>query len=397
MARRPAGTPEPESEPEPVAPSAVPSERPARVRTTPKPKPAEETSVTEVPEEATPTEEPDPPQPTRPVRAIKEIPVTPSSEEPVPTEEPTPPEKLEDEGTPTPTVVPSPPARPVTAPSAGNITPMLQDKRIGIIGAGAMGGALCRGLIHANAAPANRILVSDPHTEHVQNLQKSLNIKVAESNVQVAKYTDIILLCVKPYNVAPVLDEISESLHRDAGKPLPLLISIAAGVTLAKLESHLQEPIPVVRAMPNTPAQVGKGACAYSRGTHTDAAHLEWAEIIFKSVGTALEVPETLMDAVTGLSGSGPAYVYLMIESLIDGGVKAGLPRDVAHQLASQTVLGAAQMVIETGMHPAQLRDMVTTPAGTTIAAIAALEQSGLRAALIDAVERATNRSRELG
>jgi pyrroline-5-carboxylate reductase len=260
-----------------------------------------------------------------------------------------------------------------------------------------MGSALCRGIVHAEAAPANRILVSDPHTAHVQQLQESLGVRVADNNNQVGKYTDIIVLAVKPYMVATVLDEIRDSLRRDEGKPLPLIISIAAGVHIAKLEAHLIEPLPVVRAMPNTPAQVGKGACAYCRGTHTDDLHTGQAAEIFKSVGTAVEVPEAWMDAVTALSGSGPAYIYLMIEALVDGGVKVGLPRDVAHQLAAQTVLGAAQMVIETGMHPAQLRDMVTTPAGSTIVALAALEHSGLRAALIDAVERATIRSRELG
>lgn len=274
---------------------------------------------------------------------------------------------------------------------------MLQDKRIGIIGAGAMGSALCRGVIQAEAAPANRILVFDPHPDQIQKLQQSLNVKRAESNGQVAKYTDIVVLAVKPDMVAPILDEISESLRREDGKPLPLVISIAAGVPLAKLEAHVGDSVPVIRAMPNTPAQVGKGACAYCRGAHVTDAHAQQAQAIFESFGTAVEVPESYMDAVTALSGSGPAYVYLMIEALVDGGVKVGLPRGIAHQLAAQTVLGAAKMVIETGMHPAQLRDMVTTPAGTTIEAIAALEQSGLRAALIDAIERATRRSRELG
>ncbi len=291
---------------------------------------------------------------------------------------------------------PPPVAAPVGRQLNPGATPMLRDKRIGIIGAGAMGGALCRGLVHAEAAPANRILVSDPHTAHVQNLQQSLGIKVAQNNSQVAKHTDIIVLAVKPHTVATVLDEIKDSLKRDESKPLPLLVCIAAGVPTAKLEEHLGDEIPVVRAMPNTPAQVGKGACAYCRGTHADETHLAQAAEIFKSVGIAVEVPESMMDAVTALSGSGPAYIYLMIEALVDGGVRAGLPRDIAHQLAVQTVLGAAQMVIDTGMHPAQLRDMVTTPAGTTIEAIAALEHSGLRAALIDAVGKATARSKEL-
>ena len=272
----------------------------------------------------------------------------------------------------------------------------LQGKRIGIIGAGAMGSAMCRGLIHANAADPRRIVVSDVHADHVQNLHTALGIKVADNNAQIAKYTDIIILAVKPSTVATVLDEIADAFKRDGGKPLPLLISIAAGVPLAKIESHLHDPVPVVRAMPNTPAQVGLGACAFCAGTHADASHTAQAAEIFRSVGNAVEVPESLMNAVTALSGSGPAYVYLMIEALVDGGVKVGLPRDVAYKLAAQTVLGAAQMVIETGLHPAQLRDMVTTPAGTTIEAIASLEHSGVRAALIDAVERATQRGREL-
>lgn len=274
---------------------------------------------------------------------------------------------------------------------------MLTDKRIGIIGAGAMGGALCRGLVLAQAALPTRILVSDPHTEHVENLKNTLNIKVAKNNAQVALHTDIIVLAIKPFTIPTVMEEIRESLKRDADKPLPLLVCIAAGVRTSKIESYLEEPIPVVRAMPNTPAQVLKGAAAYCRGTHANDDHIAQAKAIFQSVGIGVEVPESQMDAVTALSGSGPAYIYLMIEALIDGGVRAGLPRDVASQLASQTVLGAAQMVIDTGMHPAQLRDMVTTPAGTTIEAIAALEHSGLRAALIDAIGKAAQRSKELG
>jgi pyrroline-5-carboxylate reductase len=273
---------------------------------------------------------------------------------------------------------------------------MLSEKRIGIIGVGAMGSALCRGLIQESAAPANKIIAYDPHIGHVQAL-KDLGVKIAENNTQIAKFTDIILLCVKPFNVVPVLKEIRESLRRDGGKPAPLIISIAAGVRIATLEEHIEHPTPIIRAMPNTPAQLGVGAAAYCPGTHAEAIHLEQAQAIFEAVGTAVQVPEDMMDAVTALSGSGPAYVYLMIESLIDGGVKVGLTRDIATQLAAQTVLGAAQMVIQTGMHPAQLRDRVTTPAGTTIAALASLEQSGVRSALIEAVERATARSRELG
>ena len=274
---------------------------------------------------------------------------------------------------------------------------MLTEKRIGIIGAGAMGGALCRGLVLAQAALPTRILVSDPHTEHVENLKNTLAIKVAKNNAQVALHTDIIVLAVKPFTIPAVLEEIRDSLKREPDKPFPLLICIAAGVRTGKIESYLEDPVPIVRAMPNTPAQVLKGACAYCRGTYATDEHIAQTGAIFQSVGIGVEVPETMMDAVTALSGSGPAYIYLMIEALIDGGVRAGLPRDIASQLATQTVLGAAQMVIETGKHPAQLRDMVTTPAGTTIEAIASLEHSGLRAALIDAVGKAAQRSKELG
>ncbi len=291
---------------------------------------------------------------------------------------------------------PEAPAEAAPLPAAPGIAG-LSGVRIGIIGAGAMGGSLCRGLVLGGAAPANKVIVYDPHRAHTEALQQELNVKVAAASPQIGKHTDIILLCVKPYNVGVVLDEIAESLERGEGKPPPLIISIAAGVKIEKIESHLPPNMPVIRAMPNTPAQVGMGACAYCIGTHADAHHAAQADLIFRSVGTAVEVPESMMDAVTALSGSGPAYIYLMIEALIDGGVKVGLPRDIATQLAAQTALGAAQMVIETKKHPAVLRDMVTTPAGTTIAAISSLEQSGVRAALIDAVERAAIRSKELG
>jgi pyrroline-5-carboxylate reductase len=276
----------------------------------------------------------------------------------------------------------------------------LDGKKIAIIGAGAMGGALCRGLVNSRIVTPNRVLVADPHTAHVQELARSLGIIAADGNMEAARDADIILLAVKPYNVEPVLLEIGPALARAEGSPL--LICIAAGIGTARIESVLNSlpsaaQVPVVRAMPNTPAQVGKGACAYCKGKFTDASHMLQAGEIFQSVGIAVEVPESMMDAVTALSGSGPAYIYLMIEALVDGGVRAGLPRDIAAKLASQTVLGAAQMVIDTGKHPAQLRDMVTTPAGTTIEAIASLEHSGLRAALIDAIGKAAQRSRELG
>ena len=204
---------------------------------------------------------------------------------------------------------------------------------------------------------------------------------------------DVILLCTKPHDVADSLREISI-----AGHATPMLaISIAAGITLDALETAASANIRIIRAMPNTPALVGKGAAAYclgSRATHQDG---DCARSLLGAVGLAVEVPERLMDAVTGLSGSGPAYVYLVIEALADGGVRTGLPRADALKLAAQTVLGAAAMVLETGIHPAVLKDMVTSPGGTTIAGLAELERQGLRSALIDAVEVATRRAAELG
>ncbi len=272
----------------------------------------------------------------------------------------------------------------------------LHDCTIGIIGAGAMGGALCRGLVTSGLVAAQRILVSDPHEAHVDALQSHLGVRVAENNGQCANRCNILLLAVKPYLIANVLADVSIALADTTLDELPLIISIAAGIRTDYLSERLPAGIPIVRAMPNTPAQVGLGACAYCSGPHASHDHLRMAAAIFRAVGTAVEVTENHMDAVTALSGSGPAYVYLMIEAMIDGGVKVGLPRDTAHALAAQTVLGAAQMVLQTGLHPAQLRDMVTTPAGTTIEALASLEHSGVRAALIDAVVCAAERSKQL-
>lgn len=268
----------------------------------------------------------------------------------------------------------------------------LHGKRIGIVGAGVMGGALCRGLINAGAAEPEHILLSDPHAGHLGALRDALEVHTTDSNTEVAQQSDIVLLAVKPQTIHSVLVDIAPAVT-----PKQLVISIAAGVRIATLEQALADGVPVIRAMPNTAAQVNLGACAFCRGAFAGDQHVSYAQEVFCSVGTALEVDERMMDAVTALSGSGPAYVYMLIESMVDGGVKVGLPRDLAHQLAAQTVLGAAKMVIETGRHPAELKDMVATPSGTTITALAALEHAGFRAALIDAVERAARRASELG
>jgi len=255
-----------------------------------------------------------------------------------------------------------------------------------------MGGALARGLVHAGITPSDALLLSDPHEGHLAALRESLGISTTSDNSSVPPASDIVILAVKPQTVPQALADI-----RDGMRPEHLLISIAAGVRIATIEGALPVGVPVVRAMPNTPAQIDCGACGFCPGAHADPTHLAWAAAIFESVGIAIQVEERMMDAVTALSGSGPAYVYLMIEALVDGGVNVGLPREVAHELAAHTVFGAARMVIESGLHPARLKDMVATPSGTTIRALASLEQSGLRAALIDAVERAARRSAELG
>jgi pyrroline-5-carboxylate reductase len=260
---------------------------------------------------------------------------------------------------------------------------------IGFIGCGKMASALVEGVVKARVFAPAEIFVSDPVQSAVAELVKKTGVQACETNAEVARAAESLLLCVKPGDAPAALREI-------AGKNR-LVISIAAGITLDALRPHAGEGTRLVRVMPNTPALVHKGAAAYALGdtaTENDAA---LTEQIFSAVGRIARVDEKLLDAVTGLSGSGPAYVYLIIEALADGGVLKGLPRPLAIELAAQTVAGAAEMVLQTKMHPAQLRDMVTSPGGTTIAGIEALERAGVRAALISAVRAAAERSRELG
>jgi pyrroline-5-carboxylate reductase len=270
---------------------------------------------------------------------------------------------------------------------------MLGDKTLAILGSGMMGGALARGLVRAGAMSSSSIRLYDTHQAKAQQVAKDIGSEatVAASALDAVAGADLVLLAVKPTVVPQVLSEIAPALTARH-----LVISIAAGVRLAKIEALLPSNIPVVRTMPNTPCLVGAGATALCRGSHAGDEHLRLARSLFASVGISVEVEERLMDAVTGLSGSGPAYVYLMIEALADGGVNAGLTRDTARLLAAQTVLGAAEMVIRSDEHPAQLKDNVTTPGGTTIRALAVLERAGFRTALMDAIEAAAERSREL-
>lgn len=263
--------------------------------------------------------------------------------------------------------------------------------KIGLIGGGAMGGALATGLVKSGRVPAGALLVSDVNVRCLRNLEETLGIRAFQDNEPVAGEADVVILAVKPDVVVPVLQSIGSLL-----RPEQTLISIAAGVPLVRLEKNIPGPVPVVRVMPNTPCLVGAGASAYALGSNAGPRDAARAEAVFSSVGRVVAVKEALLDAVTGLSGSGPAYIYLVIEALADGGVRMGLPRDVALVLAAQTVLGAAKMVLETGEHPAQLKDRVTTPAGTTAAGLFVLEDRSVRAALAEAIRAAAARSREL-
>lgn len=263
--------------------------------------------------------------------------------------------------------------------------------QLAFIGAGAMGEALLRGLLSAGVYAPGEITVFDAKPERTQDVAAQFGVVAGGDLESVARTAQALLLAVKPQVVGTVLGAL-----RDVLSPEQTLISIAAGVSTAQLESYFSQLVPVVRVMPNTPALVGKAASAICPGAHAREEHRALAHRIFGAVGLAVDTEEKLMDAVTGLSGSGPAYVYLFIEALSDAGVKMGLPRAVSTRLAAQTVLGGAQMVLETGMHPGELKDNVTSPGGTTIAALHALESRAFRAAVYDAVEASANRSREL-
>jgi pyrroline-5-carboxylate reductase len=263
--------------------------------------------------------------------------------------------------------------------------------QFGMVGGGVMGEALLSRLIAQKVYAPAEILVSEPMAARREVLSQKYGVQTTDDNRQVAQANNAVMLAIKPQIFAIVAPELQAALN-----PSAIVLSILAGTTLAQLETAFANN-PVVRVMPNTPAQVGAGVSAISPGRLVQASHLETAKQILQTVGSVVEVPESMMDAVTGLSGSGPGYVAIVIEALADGGVVAGLPRPIAMQLAIQTVLGTATLLQETGMHPGQLKDQVTSPGGTTIAGIAQLEQQGLRSALIEAVRAAAKRSQELG
>lgn len=268
---------------------------------------------------------------------------------------------------------------------------MLSEK-IGVIGAGKIGSALVRGIVRAGVVDKTRIIASAPRPEARAALAAETGVLTTAANPEVCAFADIVILAVKPQVLDAVLREIADSVSPDK-----LAVSVAAGATIQRIEDRLTSGGRVIRVMTNTPCVIGAAASCYSKGSRATEEDMKKVGLILSSVGLALPLEERFLDAVTGLSGSGPAYLFLFIEALTDGGVQAGLPRDVALKLALQTVYGSAKLAMESGKHLAQLKDEVTSPGGTTIAGVYALEQKGFRGTVMDAVAGATRRSQELG
>lgn len=264
--------------------------------------------------------------------------------------------------------------------------------KIGFLGAGKMASALAKGFLASKIVTPKQLMASDIFEAARSAFAKDIGAQVSASNLDVVRFANVLILAVKPDQIPVLLAEIKSEVTEKH-----LLISIAAGVPLRKMEDHLPIRARVIRVMPNTPALVGSCAAGFALGENATAEDGELANRLFSAVGVAFAMKETLLDAVTGLSGSGPAYAFVIIEALSDGGVAAGLPRDVATKLAAQTLFGSARMVLETGLHPGALKDMVTSPGGTTIDGLHELERAGIRGALMNAVRAATEKSRRLG
>jgi len=267
----------------------------------------------------------------------------------------------------------------------------LKKLRVAVLGAGKMGGILLQAFLKQQMLEPDQLTATVAHEERAAVLSAQWGVQVSTDNVATVQSADVILLGVKPFQVPALMAEIKPALTTSK-----LLISFAAAVKTGAIEAAAGIDVPVIRAMPNTPSMLGAGIAALCRGKHVSEAQMTLASRIFEAVGRTVIVDEKHMDAVTGLSASGPAFIYIILESLAEAGVKVGLPRDIATLLAAQTTLGAAKMVLETGYHPALLKDAVTTPAGCTIDGILELEEGGLRVTLIKAVMRATERARQL-
>ena len=269
---------------------------------------------------------------------------------------------------------------------------MLKGRKIGFIGGGKMGSVLINGILSHNLTSADNLSVSDVAKDRLDDIKKTYSVRGTADNKKVVKNADIVILAVKPQTIAEVLKEIAGVIDKSK-----LIISIAAGISTQYIEGLLKKEARVIRVMPNTPALIGEGAAAITSGSYATDEDFASARYIFDAVGITVSVKEELMDAVTGLSGSGPAYGFIIIDALADAGVNMGLSRDIALKLAAQTLLGAAKLCLRGDKHPAELRDMVTSPGGTTIAGLRALEDGKLRATLMAAVEAATMRAKELG
>jgi pyrroline-5-carboxylate reductase len=277
------------------------------------------------------------------------------------------------------------------AVEATRVPAQLPLMRVAVLGAGKMGGILLQAFLKENLFAAERIHATVGHAERALALSTQWGVDVSTDNLEAVRQADLILIGVKPFQVPDIIAEIKPALT-----PAKMLVSFAASVKTRAIEDAAGVEIAVVRAMPNTPSALGAGVAALCRGRFVSEPQIELAQRIFETVGRTVLVDEKHMDAVTGLSGSGPAYLYIIIEALAEAGVKVGLPRDIATQLAAQTAFGASKMVLETGYHPALLKDAVTTPAGCTIDGILELEEGGLRVTLIKAVMRATERAKQL-
>ena len=269
---------------------------------------------------------------------------------------------------------------------------MLKNRQVGFVGAGNMGEALIKGLLNGHLCRPEQIMCSDIRPERLKTIKEAYGVKTTSSNSDVVKHSDIVILAVKPQILKQVVVDIGKYFE-----PSKLVISIAAGVAMESIEYCAKQELKLIRVMPNICVSVGEGISAIAAGKHATKEDLSVAKAIFDSAGKSLFIEEYLLDAVTGLSGSGPAYIFLIIDALADAGVKVGLARSDALLLASQTVLGSAKMLIETGEHPGRLKDSVTSPGGTSIAGLHALEEGGVRTTLIKAVEVATQRSKVLG
>ena len=269
--------------------------------------------------------------------------------------------------------------------------PTLDVRKVGVIGLGRIGQCLVEGFFQASLFKKNEICFTTAHRDTAQRLEKELGIRPAKDNKELARASDVIIIAVKPQNIGGVLGELRETISKEK-----TVISVVTGVSTQEIEKGLGKEASVVRSMPNTPAFVQAGITAICLGQQATQKDAKTAKAIFSTLGTVVQVDERHMNAVTGLSGCGPAYVYVILESLTEGGIKVGLPRDLATKLSAQTVLGAAKMLLETGRHPAALKDEVTTPAGCTIDGLTELEEGRLRITLIKAVTKATERAREL-